>query len=340
VFGSGRTALKFGASRYNIGTGSGITTRVNPNRTTSDTRSWVDSNNDLLPQLNELGPSTGFNLGTTSRYAAGLKRTYAAEYTLELEQQLMKNTVVSLGYYRRGIRRNIGNRNVLVPTSAYTPIVVTEVASGRQVTVFNQDPATRGRFDVVWDNYPELNSQYSGVEATFTKRLADRWMFMSNVAFGKNVGNISEAGDLNNPNFTFRRGIIGNDVPFALKASGIYEFPYGVMISGSFQHYVGLPETTTVSVASNTVTLTQVTQSLVVEPRATHRLPDVDLFDLNFRKVFRFAGNRSAEPVVELFNILNSSSTQARTTVLGPNYGYVANILRGRMVKFAVNVKF
>jgi hypothetical protein len=340
LFGNGRTAVKIGASRYNIGTGSGITTRINPNRTTNDTRSWNDSNNDLIPQLSELGQSTGFNLGTTSRYNPDLKRPYAAEYSAEIEQQLFKNTVVSAGYYRRGIRRIIGSRNLLVPTSSYMPIQVTEVASGRQVTVYNQDPATRGKFDVLWDNYPELNSQYNGVEMSFTKRLANRWMFMTNVSVGKNVGDISETGDLNNPNFTFRRGIIGDDVPFAVKASGIYEFAYGLMVSGNLQHYVGLPETTTVSVSSSTVALTQVTQSLVVEPRATHRLPDVNLIDLNVRRVFRFSKGRSFEPVVELFNILNSSATQARTTVLGPSYGNIANILRGRMAKVAINVKF
>ena len=95
----------------------------------------------------------------------------SVEYSAEIEQQLFKNGVASIGYYRRGLRRIIGSRNLAVPTSGYMPIQITEVASGRQVTVYNQDPATRGKFDVLWDNYPELNSQYNGVEATFTKRL-------------------------------------------------------------------------------------------------------------------------------------------------------------------------
>jgi hypothetical protein len=54
----------------------------------------------------------------------------------------------------------------------------------------------------------------------------------------------------------------------------------------------------------------------------------------------RFGNHRSFEPVAEVFNVMNTSAIQARTTVLGPNYGNVANILRGRMAKFAVNVKF
>jgi hypothetical protein len=50
--------------------------------------------------------------------------------------------------------------------------------------------------------------------------------------------------------------------------------------------------------------------------------------------------NRTVEPVVELYNVLNTNAIQDRTTVLGPAYGQVGNILRGRMVKFAMNVKF
>ena len=63
------------------------------------------------------------------------------------------------------------------------------------------------------------------------------------------------------------------------------------------------------------------------------------LVDFNARRVFRI-NNRTIEPVVELHNVFNSSAIQDRTTVLGPAYGQVNNILRGRMVKFGMNVKF
>ena len=87
------------------------------------------------------------------------------------------------------------------------------------------------------------------------------------------------------------------------------------------------------------MTLTQVTQSIVVEPRGTTRLPNVDLVDMNLRKIFRF-DQRTVEPVFEIHNVLNANAIQDRTTVLGPAYGQVGNILRGRMLKFALNMKF
>ena len=339
IFGDGRSAVKVGISRYNIGTASGHSGRVNPNRVTNDTRPWSDTNGDRIPQLNELGASTGFNLGTTNRYHPDVKRPYAIEYFTEFEQQLRGRMVVTAGFYYRGTRRLIGNKNVAVPRESYTPIEVTERVSGRQVTVYNQDPALRGQFDVLWDNFSELDTVYKGVDITINKRLADRWMLMGSASLGRNEGDIFPSGDLNDPNFQFRYGVVGTDIPVSLKASGIYELPYGVMLSGNVQHYSGAPETTTVSVARDTVALTQVTQSIVVEPRGTTRLPSVNLVDFNARKIFRMQ-NRTVEPVVELYNVFNTNAIQDRTTVLGPAYGVVGNILRGRMVKFAMNVKF
>jgi hypothetical protein len=340
VFGDGRTAIKFGANRYMLGIGSGTIDVVNPIRTTFDTRSWTDRNKDSIPQSDEIGPSTGFNLGTTNRYADGFERPYAAEYSVEFEQQIMRDTVFSAAYFRRGMRRNIGSRNVAVPTDSYIPLNVTEVTSGRNVTVYNLNPALRGRFDVVWNNYPELNSDFNGLDLTINKRFSRRWMLITGVSFGDNKGDIYPTSDLNNPNFQFRHGIIGNQVPVAVKVSGSYQAPYGILASAVVQHYTGFPELTTVSVGPATVALTQVTQSITVEPRGTTRLPDVNLVDFNVKKTIKAGGSISIQPAVEVFNLLNSSAIQSRTTVLGPAYGRAANIVLGRMVKFGVNVNF
>ena len=62
------------------------------------------------------------------------------EYFVEFDRQIARNTVASVGFYYRTNERLIGNRNLLVPMKTYTPIQVTERNSGRQVTVYNQDP--------------------------------------------------------------------------------------------------------------------------------------------------------------------------------------------------------
>jgi hypothetical protein len=75
--GDGRTAVKFVANRYIHPVGTSVVSRVNPLRQVNDTRRWTacapgqtsacDLNQDLIPQFDELGPSSGFDFGNRNR---------------------------------------------------------------------------------------------------------------------------------------------------------------------------------------------------------------------------------------------------------------------------------
>ena len=340
LFGDGKTALKGSANRYYLTNGVTHVARVNPMRTTNDTRAWVDANNDEIPQLTELGPSTGFNLGTTNRYAEDVKRPYANELSIEVERQLPLAVVLSVGYTYRATRQEIGSRNLLVPRESYIPLQVIEQTSGQAVTVYNQDPSTRGRFDVLFDNAPELNSSFKGLDITANKRMTAKWMLMTGLSFGKNLGDIYGTGDLNNPNNAFRRSRIEFDVPLSVKVSGAYELPYAISVSANAQHFTGFPEEDSVVVGANTVRLTQVTQTVNVAPRGTNRLPSVNAFDMAIRKRFTLPSGMTAEPALEMFNLGNANTVQGRITTLGPAYHRATSIMRGRMLRFGLNVKF
>jgi carboxypeptidase family protein len=352
LFGDGRTALKFSASRYDQPITLSNVQRVNPLSTTNDTRPWTvcaagqtsgcDLNGDLSPQLNELGVSSGFPFGTNSRYSPDLDWPASNEYSIELQRQIPGNVVVSVGYTRRETRRNIGAKNVAVPMESYIPLQVTEVNSGRQVTVYNQAPALRGRTDNLWDNFPELDTNFNGADVTVNKRLSNHWSMTGGASFGKTVGDIYATlatVDLNNPNNTFRRGVVGPDVPYSYRMSGVYELPYQISVSATAQYYQGFPDTTTVSVGPNTVALTQVTQVLTVEPRGTARLPAVSSLDVSVRKAWK-TGGRSFEPRVDFYNLTNAATILGRITQLGPTYGRVSSIQRGRLIKMGLNVEF
>jgi len=344
VSGNGRTAIKLSANRYIVGTGTPYTTRINPRRTTNDTRAWVDANNDLIPQLEELGPSSGIDFGNSNSYAAGIKNPISNEFSLTLEHELPRGLAVSVATVVHQVRRVIGSKNLLVPPESYTPITVTERSSGQSVTVYNQAAALRNQVQTVWDNYPGLNEDYKGIEINLRKRMSNHWMFFGGVNYGStkvdiNTGDIYNTADLNNPNFAFRRGPSALDVPLQIKGSGQVELPYGLALSGSFQHFTGFPENTTVSVGSDTVALTQVTQVVLVSPSGTTRLPAVNLTDLSLRRSFTH-GKYRIEPVMDLFNLGNINTTQSRITQLGPTYGRTLGIVRGRMIKFGINVDF
>jgi hypothetical protein len=341
MFGNGRTALKFTANRYLI-TQMGLSGSVNPIRLASDTRPWTDANGDQIPQLDELGPSTGFSLGTSNRIDPELKWPYTNEIAGELQQELSGGVVLSTGYYYRGHRDQIGQTNVAVPRDSYIPLTVTEAASGRTVTVYNQNPALRGQFDVLFANHDELDASFHGFDLTLQRRMRDGWMLMGSLSLGKSDADIYGdfiASDLNNPNFTFRRGPRTEDVPVAFKMSGAYELPYGFRVAANGQYFAGMPETTTVRVAANTVRLTQVNQTITIEPRGTSRLPGVTMVDLNMTKVWR-RGNMSLEPRVDVFNLLNASAVTLRLTELGPAYGRASEILGARLIRAGLNLRW
>ena len=349
IKGDGRTAIKFAASRYDQPINISINGRLNPVGTTNDSRVWTactggktsacDLNGDLIPQLNELGPSSGFTFGTTNRYDPNLKWPVSNEYSLEVQRQLFLSTVLTVGYTNRQTRRNIGFRNVAVPIDTYVPLQVTEVSSGRLVTVYNQASALRGKQDNLYFNTDTANSDYNGADITINRRMSKRWSVNGGASFGKTRGDVLSQ-DLNNPNSVqFRRGLLGNDSPWSYRASGVYQLPQDVFVSGTWQYYQGFPETTTVAVGNNTVTLTQGPTTLVVDPRGTTRLPPVASVDLSVRKSFKL-GQTRFEPRIDFYNLTNQASVIGRLTQLGPTYGRISLVQRGALIKAGLNVEF
>jgi hypothetical protein len=341
VFGNGNTALKFSANRYYPILDASFQDRVNPLKLVSDTRTWTDTNGDKIPQLNELGPSSGFNFGTTNRYSTDLKRPLSYELSVVFDRQLPHKMGLAIGLFHRERRNNIGSRNLAVPTDSYTPIQVTERISGEQVTVYNQASALRGRFDTLWDNAPEMNTDFNGIDLTIRKRMSKRWMLLGGGSFGRYTGDIfGESADLNNPNFTYRHGVLSANVPAMFKMSGQYDIPRGIAVSASFISSSGFPQQQTVSVGRDTLTLTQVTQSLVISPAGTVSLPTVNLMDVTFKKAFKVRTAMKVEPVFGIYNLFNVNTVTNQSAQLGPTYFRANEIVRGRLLKFALNSSF
>ncbi len=353
--GDGRTAIKFAANRYDQPIQMEFVGRLNPVGATSDQRQWLpqnrcsdptvrgcDRNGDLVPQLDELGPSSGFALGSTANYADGLKYPVSNEYNWEVQRQLPGNMVLSVGYTHRQTRRNLGQRNAAVPENTYTAISVAEPTSGRTVTVYNQSPALAGRNQTVWDNEEILDSNYNGGDVTVNKRMSNGWSLMAGASFGKSIGEVV-GGDLNNPNSKdFRRGLLGNDVPWSYRLSGVYDLPYNIAtMSGTLQYYKGVPEFTSVLIGAGTVPggLTQVTQTLFVEDRGTVRLPNVFSLDISLRKPIRYR-NSSFEPRLDFYNLTNESTVTNWLTQLGATYHRASTLQAGRMIKAGFNFEF
>ena len=339
--GNGRTALKFAANRYNQPINISIVERLNPVSIVSDQRSWSDSNNDKIPQLNEIGPSPGYVFpGVNSRYEDGLKRPVSNEYTVEIQHQLPQNIVLSTGYTHKQTRRNIGQRNTAADLASWgSPITVTEPLSGEVVQVWRRGTSASAN---LFYNSPESDTDYHGADITLNKRLSNRWSMMGGASWGK-VTAQTRGGNRNDPhilNYYDSDVLATGDRPWSYRLSGIYELPYAITMSGTWQYQAGQPEETTVIVVNTpTLALPQGNQTLRVREFGDVRFPTVAGLDLSFRKTFR-AGNRTISPRIDIFNATNESTVTARVTQLGPTYGRISGIQRACLIKVGLNVEF
>ncbi|MBI2186543.1 MAG: TonB-dependent receptor, partial [Acidobacteria bacterium] len=110
LFGNGRTALKASVGRYVVNINTDIARNNAPSwaEVTNTTRTWNDLNRDLIPQENELGPSSNLLFGTrrlgtrsTEEVLTGFgNRQYNWQASAVLQHELRPGLGLNVGYYR------------------------------------------------------------------------------------------------------------------------------------------------------------------------------------------------------------------------------------------------
>jgi hypothetical protein len=257
-------------------------------------------------------------------------------------------------YYYRTNRDQIGQRNVAVPTSAYTPFTVT-VPNGpggtlqnpkpTTVTVFNLASALVRANNTVRDNEAYLDTEYKGLEFTATKRFTQRWQMQAGFTIGRNTGGTTNGSDLNDPNVTlYPTGIIGNDSELAFRLSGSYRLPWDISLAGALVSNNGYPYVSNFSVsralaASAGVSLTRASQTVVLSERGDERYQSVTMLDLRLSRAFRF-GTRRITPQADFFNLTNSDTTVSHNTTVGTTYLLPQEILAPRIIRFGFSIDF
>jgi hypothetical protein len=256
-----------------------------------------------------------------------------------LQHQIGANTSVMVAYFGRRFWDLYTTVNDLVPPTAYSPVTITNPLDNQPLTVYNQDPATRGQVRNVLKTIPDLRQRYHGVEFQFNTRLS-RSTFFGGLTIGNNFGD-QDGGDLNNPNVRiYNQGDIGFDSPYQIRGGFSYTLPAEVRLSGSLRAASGLPQTRTYVVTTAQVPgLTQVTQNVQVAERGEFRYPWVNLLDLRVAKVFR-VGNARLEPTADLFNVFNNNAVTNAVQTVGTSLGRPSAIVMGRLLRLGGRVTF
>ncbi len=357
LLGNGKTALKTSYSRYGLQVGIDRVTNVNELSAGSRTCPWTDPNRDGVFQLSEVNVAqcSAFSGGVSTFYAAdGVDWPYSDEVTAGVETQVAAGMRLGAMFYYRTNRAQFGQRNTLVPTSAYTPFTFT-VPNGPGGTVTSPKPMTVTAYNLaaalvsaqnnIRDNDSYLDTNYKGVEFTASKRFSNNWQMVAGLTFGKNTGGVANGTDLNDPNVTIHpTGIIGNDSEVALRVSGSYQLPKSINIAGSLIANNGYPyqstfQITRAAAALQGVALTRASQTITLSDRGDERFPNVKQVDLRVSRPFRF-GARRFTPQIDFFNIGNAAPVVALTNGVGSTYLAPGEILAPRIVRVGFSVDF
>lgn len=358
LMGNGRTAVKASYSRYGLQVGIDRVTAVNPLSNGNRTCPWTDPNGDGIFQESEVNVAQcgAFSGGVGFRYADGIKWPYSDEATVGFETQLPGEVRFGTMYYYRTNREQFANRNMAVPTSAYTPFTLTvpngpggSLASPVPTTVtgYNLAAAFQGLNDTVRDNDSFLDTNYHGIEFTGTKRFSKLWQMQAGLTLGRNRGGVTNGTvDLNDPNVTMNpEGIVGNDSTVAFRLSGSYLLPWSLNLAGSLIANNGYPYQSNYSIsrafaATQGVALTRATQTVTLSERGDERFDDVTMMDIRLSRQFSFGGGRSFTPQIDFFNITNADTTTALNTQVGTSYLYPSEILSPRIIRVGFSLNF
>ena len=121
------------------------------------------------------------------------------------------------------------------------------------------------------------------------------------------------------------------------RASGAYQFPFGLMTSVNFEHRSGEPIARTVSVAGGS----QIRSLTVrVEPIGSIRRPNINVMDVRTEKKFRLGSTQQLIARLNVYNTLNAGTVTNWTTLSGPNYLRPTAILNPRLIELSASYKF
>jgi hypothetical protein len=352
LFGTGRTALKISVGRYMAQqTPNNFAALVNPmiaGAGGTDRRTWTDRNNNRVPELDELGPSTNRNFGLpvfTVRPDEALREGWGLrpdnwEYTAAVQHEVLRGLSANVTYFHKRFSNLTWTNNQAVQRSDYMPFVIASPLNGEQITLYNLDPAKRGLIDNVIQLAPDDSRTYDGLALTATGRFGRGGLVNSGVTMGRTKLETCTVVDPNilrfceeNPPFTGEttyKVIVAHPLPYDFHVSGVFQSFPGQLIRANY--------VVTSAIAGVPLTLGSITTNLV-EPGELYAERSNRL-DVRVTRVWQIGSAWRFEPTIEVFNLLNASPELSVNNTYGPNWRRPTATALGRMLKLGARFDF
>jgi len=334
VTGDGKTAFKINFSRYYIANILQWFVTVNPNSfiswrtrytTDPDTGEWrpVDPTSSYY--------MTNFSATANATMDPDLKSPYLDEFVIGLERELMKDIRIGVRYIRKWDRNLIedvdlnafnldlwktGQYDILDPIlwPNYELKTVNDPWYDQPVTFWDLKDSS-----VPWNgvitNPPGAQRDYDGIEVTFDKRFSNRWSMSSSFVWQKSRGLIptdfdaSWSGEayFDSPNAHVNAiGRFPYEREYQVKIQGMWQGPWGILISGYYRYLEGQRWTRIVRASDLELTLNQGDTSNFAETLGSRKEDALSLCDLRFAKSFNLPGKvGNIDLFVDIFNVFN-----------------------------------
>jgi hypothetical protein len=281
------------------------------------------------------------------------------EYTAGLDIGLNRVMTVQFNYVRKQDGNANTSLNLALPYEAYTdtrtgidpgPDNTTGTADDRTLVIYSV-PRSYPTFGQVIERIvqdPADRNSYDAYGVTFNKQFSNNYSFLvsfdadyrnledntprnpNEELYGPQNGNISSA-NLGTGNYQF-------DAPswnYALRVSGTYQLPWGLMYATSvnaqsgdyFYREVQIRDALNANIA------------IRIDPQAG-RYDWVRIWDNRISKRFALPRNQSIEGIIDLFNTLNVNTVTDQNNRMGSTYLEPTEIISPRVFRVGVRYKF
>lgn len=338
-----------------------------------------DANNDKIPQRGELSRVIGFGYVDPSNPAA-IAGTTRADYDLSpsrtdelifgFDRELMADFSVGLNATYRKINdllefraEKTQGRGDFLTRSDYT-VCTTATCTGLADTSLKasqvyrlKDPNNYPTYFVL-RNRPDYTRTYSGLEASFTKRMSHNWMMRGNVtlsdwkddcgsdAIADPTLQVTGGGTTPcNGGVVVQRsggsGAFGNvfiNSKWVANLNGVYQLPWDFSVGASFNMRQGYPRPNAEEVS---IDETGEFKTVLLAPVGDVRFPTVSELDLRVAKDFRFMNRLGITLSGDLFNALNKRTILQRETNQSlANANRITEVQTPRVWRFGARFSF
>jgi len=259
VSGSGKTALKFGFSKYQQAGTMAFANAYNPLALTTANVSWTDLNGDDIAQgslgcvyltpgceINVSGNATvagqlprNFGTANLSQVDPNIKRMNNVETNIQVQRELWSGMSVNAGWFHRNYYNLRLRDNTAVRPSDYTPQDIVSPLDGKVITIYNVAAAKNNLVNTIDRTAPDRTAWYNGFEATFNARLARGGTLFGGYTTERMLEVLCD--EPSNPNFLLYCDQRDSGIPWRgqFKLAGTYQVKYGVQVGVSFQSLPG-----------------------------------------------------------------------------------------------------